>query len=59
MTYSLDIQEKVYRTFKKLEKKNKKQLGVINKKIKRVLENPEHYKPLKGDKNEWNKIFWS
>ena len=49
MTYSLDIQEKAYRTFKKLEKKNKKQLEIINKKIKEILENPEHYKSLKGD----------
>lgn len=49
MTYLLDIQEKAYRRFKKLEKKNKKQLEIINKKIKEILENPEHYKPLKGD----------
>ena len=49
MIYSLNIQEKAYRRFKKLEKKNKKQLEIINKKINEILENPEHYKPLKGD----------
>ena len=49
MTYSLDIQEKAYKIFKKLEKRNKKQLEIINKKVKEILENPEHYKPLKGD----------
>ena len=49
MIYSLDIQEKAYSRFKKLERKNKKQLEIINKKVKEILENPEHYKPLKGD----------
>jgi len=33
----------------KLAKKNRKQLEIIQKKIKEILENPQHYKPLRGD----------
>jgi len=49
MKYLLQIEEGVYKTFKRLEKKNKKQLHIINKKIKQICENPYHFKPLKGD----------
>ena len=49
MTYLLDISDHADRIFRKLAKKDKTQLEAINKKIKMILENPEHFKPLKGD----------
>jgi len=45
--YSLEIEEDVYRTFKKLAKKDKKQLEAINKKIQQILADPLQFKPLR------------
>lgn len=47
--YSLATKPEVDRTFAKLKKKNQKQLEIIFKKIKQILENPFHFKPLRGD----------
>ncbi|MBI4980077.1 type II toxin-antitoxin system mRNA interferase toxin, RelE/StbE family [Candidatus Woesearchaeota archaeon] len=35
--------------FQKLSKKDKAQLEIIHKKVNEILENPHHYKPLRGD----------
>ena len=48
MDYALDISEKLDEILRKLEKKNKKQLEIINKKVKQILQNPYHFKPLRG-----------
>ncbi len=45
--YSLEVRESVDRIFSKLAKKNPKQMRIIDKKIKQVLENPYHFKPLR------------
>lgn len=45
--YSLEVRESVDRIFSKLAKKNPKQMRIIDKKIKQVLENPCHFKPLR------------
>jgi YafQ family addiction module toxin component len=45
--YSLEIEEEVYRAFKKLIKKDRKQLEAINKKIEQILNDPFQFKPLK------------
>ncbi len=47
--YQLQISEELDKFFCKLAKKNKKQLQIINKKIQQILENPYHFKPLRGD----------
>jgi len=47
--YSLEIYEELDRKFIKLSKKNKKQLQIIHKKVQQILENPYHFKPLRGD----------
>ena len=47
--YSLDIKPDVDKIFSKLSKKNPKQLEIIFKKIKQIVENPQHFKPLRGD----------
>jgi len=46
--YSLEVRESVDRTFSKLAKKNPKQMRIIDKKIKQVLETPLHFKPLRA-----------
>lgn len=47
--YELETGTKINEKFKKLEKKNPKQLEIIFKKIKQILDNPYHFKPLRGD----------
>ena len=46
--YSLEVRESVDRIFFKLAKKNPKQMRIIDKKIKQVIENPLHFKPLRA-----------
>lgn len=49
MKYNLYISEEADKNFKKLRKKDKKQMDIINKKVKQIVKNPYHFKPLKGD----------
>ncbi len=49
MPYDLELSEEVDEKFRKLAKKNKKQLVIIRKKIQEILEIPHHFKPLGGD----------
>jgi YafQ family addiction module toxin component len=43
----LEIEEEVYKAFKKLSKKDKKQLEAVNKKIDQILTDPLQFKPLR------------
>jgi len=43
----IEIEEEVLKIFKKLSKKDKKQLETINKKIQQILTDPYQFKPLK------------
>jgi YafQ family addiction module toxin component len=45
--HSLEIEEEVFRVFKKLAKKDRKHLEAINKKIEQILNDPFQFKPLK------------
>jgi len=47
--YSLATKPNIDKIFSKLGKKNPKQMQVIFKKIEQIVENPYHFKPLKGD----------
>ena len=49
MNYKLELPEKLDRIFKKLFKKDKKSLEIINNKIKNILENPYQFKPLRNE----------
>ena len=49
MEYKLQVSEELDKAFSKLAKKNKKQLQIIHKKIDQILENPYHFKSLRGD----------
>lgn len=48
MKYTLGVRESVDRLFSKLAKKNPKQMIVVGKKIRQILANPYHFKPLKA-----------
>lgn len=49
MGYNLKVSEHIDKVFRKLSKKDKQALRVINKKVKKILEYPYHFKPLRGD----------
>lgn len=49
MTYELQISDHLDKLFSKLSKKNKKQLEAVFKKVKQILKDPYHFKPLRGD----------
>ena len=48
-TYKLEVAAHVDKIFLKLKKKDPKQLRIISSKICQIMENPEHFKPLRGD----------
>ena len=55
--YDLDIKEEADEIFKKLEKKNRKQLEIIDKKIKEIQLNPQHiYKFLRAPLQAFNRV---
>lgn len=45
--YSLEIEQDVVKTLRKLAKKDRKQLEAINKKIQQIVTDPYQFKPLK------------
>lgn len=45
--YSLEIEQEVYKEFKKLGKKDPQQLKAIRKKIEQILNDPFQFKPLR------------
>ena len=47
--YSLFTKPNIDKIFTKLSKKNLKQMNIIVKKIEQILENPQRFKPLRGD----------
>ncbi|MCK5107532.1 MAG: type II toxin-antitoxin system RelE/ParE family toxin [Nanoarchaeota archaeon] len=47
MKYSLEITPSCLAEIKKASKKNKKLEFILKKKMKQILDNPGHYKPLK------------
>ena len=49
MEYSLEVSEKIDKIFLKLKKRDWKQLKIIDNKVREILKNPHHYKPLRGD----------
>ena len=47
--YNYEIIPSLQRTLNKLSKKDKKTYEVVMKKIEEIIQNPQHYKPLKYD----------
>ncbi len=55
--YDLDIKPEADKIFKRLVKKNPKQLDIINRKIKEIRENPQHkYKFLRKPLQTFNRV---
>ena len=55
--YSLEVKEEADRVFKKLSKKNLKQLKIISKKINEIRKNPLHkYKFLRKPLQSFNRV---
>lgn len=54
--YDLDIKEEANRIFKKLAKKDPKQLKIIGKKLDEIRRNPEGYKPLRKPLHGFNRV---
>ncbi|MBI9010511.1 MAG: type II toxin-antitoxin system mRNA interferase toxin, RelE/StbE family [Tenericutes bacterium] len=49
MEYDVAISEIVDKKFAKLAKKNPKQMSIIAKKVQQIIQDPYHFKPLRGD----------
>ncbi len=54
--YNLEVREEVDKVFRKLFKKDKVSFEYINKKIKEILDNPYHFKPLKAPLQNYRRI---
>lgn len=48
MPYSVEFSTELEKSMKKLKKKDKATFEQIQKKIIEIVENPEHYKPLRN-----------
>ena len=44
--YSLEIREHVDRTFRKLAKKDSRQMRIIDRKVEEILGDPHRFKPM-------------
>jgi len=49
MSYSLEIGLKADGVFRRMKRKGRQRLNMINRKVEEILQNPSHYKPLRGD----------
>ena len=49
MSYYLELSRHVDRVFRKLSKRDKKRLEMAWKKIREIVDNPERFKPLRGE----------
>ncbi len=47
--YSIATKQNIDKIFLKLKKRSPKQLEIIYQKLKQIVENPYHFKPLRGD----------
>jgi len=54
--YSLEIEEEVSKTFRKLLKKDRVQLEAVNKKIIQILSDPYQFKPLRYPLNGLRRV---
>ncbi len=56
MTYDLEVRKDLYESFRKMEKKDRQKLEIINKKVKEILENPGRYKQLKAPMQHMRRV---
>ena len=48
MEYTIEFSSEFEKSFKKLKKRDRKLFEQIQKKLTDIVENPEHYKPLRN-----------
>ncbi len=46
--YAIEIKESLDKIFDKLSKKDRKQMEIISRKIKEIIQTPRHYKNLRA-----------
>lgn len=56
MIYELEIIDGLYKLFKKIQKKNKQVLKIINKKVEEIQKNPYYYKPLRAPMQHMRRV---
>ena len=54
--YNLEIKQTAYKKFRRLEKKNRKHLEIINKKLDEILQNPYMSKPLRRPLQNFRRV---
>ena len=54
--YNLKVKPQLDKTFSKMRKRERKQLKIIYKKVKEILQNPKHYKNLRSPLENWKRI---
>ena len=54
--YTLEKRENIDKIFSKLAKRNPKQMHIIYKKLKQVLEDPQRFKPLRSDMKNYREV---
>lgn len=54
--YNLKVKPQLDKTFSKMGKRERRQLEIIYKKVKEILQNPKHYKNLRSPLEDWKRI---
>ena len=54
--YELEIRPSLDKKFNKLSKRDREILRAINEKLKAIVENPYHYKPLKAPMQHMRRV---
>ena len=55
-SYTIKRRERIDKIFRKLVKKNPKQLKIIYNKLAQILENPYEFKPLRSDMKNYREV---
>jgi YafQ family addiction module toxin component len=54
--YNLEIKQTADKRFRRLEKRDKKQLEIINKKLNEIIQNPYQFKPLRRPLQNFRRV---
>ncbi|MBI5392545.1 type II toxin-antitoxin system mRNA interferase toxin, RelE/StbE family [Candidatus Woesearchaeota archaeon] len=58
MGYTIEFSDEFEKSMKKLKKKNKVIFDQIQRKLIQIVENPEHYKPLRNELAGFRRIHF-
>ena len=54
--YELKVKPQLDKLLRKMDKRERKQLEIINKKVKEILQDPNHYKHLRRPLEGWKRV---